>query len=425
MSAASGRPTPWISTTSSWTPSACSRILMTFGSITRKNSACISLVIDKDKTSYEALLALSAMLKVSSNAYKDERGYKFRLMNLYSSTVSFGAVRYGNKYLFNILLECPLDKFIESSFSSLESKVFKTYKDLIYKGFAHDEAKLMLVKGRMIRDNGDTTANPFFMALEGLRKNFFPEATFGYPPCGDNTRIMSLTFDDLEKALEAVRKADAYIGSVGFQKKGREFGKLFSIGEKAPEWKFDISVEDKVSDLSLIKDGITSSCIAIGYQIEAEQGNKGHALKNILSKVLSDDNSPLFQGLREEKGLTYGVDVSFPKGDKAMIVSSVIDAKNVDEFIKTTDKLLSTCAESITQERLDDIKKAIKTSIDDMFGEPTTYALALNKSVLNQSPSTADELMKLYDSITLDDVKDAIKSLKKVGSFTVNPSKEN
>lgn len=391
----------------------------------RKNSACISLVIDKDKTSYEALLALSVMLKVSSNAYKDERGYKLRLMNLYSSTVSFGAVRYGNKYLFNILLECPLDKFIESSFSSLESKVFKTYKDLIYKGFAHDEAKLMLVKGRMIRDNGDTTANPFFMALEGLRKNFFPEATFGYPPCGDNTRIMSLTFDDLEKALEAVRKADAYIGSVGFQKKGREFGKLFSIGEKAPEWKFDISVEDKVSDLSLIKDGITSSCIAIGYQVEAEQGNKGHALKKILSKVLSDDNSPLFQGLREEKGLTYGVDVSFPKGDKAMIVSSVIDAKNVDEFIKTTDKLLSTCAESITQERLDDIKKAIKTSIDDMFGEPTTYALALNKSVLNQSPSTADELMKLYDSITLDDVKDAIKSLKKVGSFTVNPSKEN
>lgn len=391
----------------------------------RKNSACISLVIDKDKTCYEALLALSVMLKVSSNAYKDERGYKLRLMNLYSSTVSFGAVRYGNKYLFNILLECPLDKFIESSFSSLESKVFKTYKDLIYKGFAHDEAKLMLVKGRMIRDNGDTTANPFFMALEGLRKNFFPEATFGYPPCGDNTRIMSLTFDDLEKALEAVRKADAYIGSVGFQKKGREFGKLFSIGEKAPEWKFDISVEDKVSDLSLIKDGITSSCIAIGYQMEAEQGNKGHALKNILSKVLSDDNSPLFQGLREEKGLTYGVDVSFPKGDKAMIVSSVIDAKNVDEFIKTTDKLLSTCAESITQERLDDIKKAIKTSIDDMFGEPTTYALALNKSVLNQSPSTADELMKLYDSITLDDVKDAIKSLKKVGSFTVNPSKEN
>lgn len=391
----------------------------------RKNSACISLVIDKDKTSYEALLALSVMLKVSSNAYKDERGYKLRLMNLYSSTVSFGAVRYGNKYLFNILLECPLDRFIESSFSSLESKVFKTYKDLIYKGFAHDEAKLMLVKGRMIRDNGDTTANPFFMALEGLRKNFFPEATFGYPPCGDNTRIMSLTFDDLEKALEAVRKADAYIGSVGFQKKGREFGKLFSIGEKAPEWKFDISVEDKVSDLSLIKDGITSSCIAIGYQIEAEQGNKGHALKNILSKVLSDDNSPLFQGLREEKGLTYGVDVSFPKGDKVMIVSSVIDAKNVDEFIKTTDQLLSTCAESITQERLDDIKKAIKTSIDDMFGEPTTYALALNKSVLNQSPSTADELMKLYDSITLGDVKDAIKSLKKVGSFTVNPSKEN
>lgn len=391
----------------------------------RKNSACISLVIDKDKTSYEALLALSVMLKVSSNAYKDERGYKLRLMNLYSSTVSFGAVRYGNKYLFNILLECPLDKFIESSFSSLESKVFKTYKDLIYKGFAHDEAKLMLVKGRMIRDNGDTTANPFFMALEGLRKNFFPEATFGYPPCGDNTRIMSLTFDDLEKALEAVRKADAYIGSVGFQKKGREFGKLFSIGEKAPEWKFDISVEDTVSDLSLIKDGITSSCIAIGYQIEAEQGNKGHALKNILSKVLSDDNSPLFQGLREEKGLTYGVDVSFPKGDKAMIVSSVIDAKNVNEFIKTTDQLLSTCAESITQERLDDIKKAIKTSIDDMFGEPTTYALALNKSVLNQSPSTADELMKLYDSITLGDVKDAIKSLKKVGSFTINPSKEN
>lgn len=391
----------------------------------RKNSACISLVIDKDKTSYEALLALSIMLKVSSNAYKDERGYKLRLMNLYSSTVSFGAVRYGNKYLFNILLECPLDKFIESSFSSLESKVFKTYKDLIYKGFAHDEAKLMLVKGRMIRDNGDTTANPFFMALEGLRKNFFPEATFGYPPCGDNTRIMSLTFDDLEKALEAVRKADAYIGSVGFQKKGREFGKLFSIGEKAPEWKFDISVEDKVSDLSLIKDGITSSCIAIGYQIEAEQGNKGHALKNILSKVLSDDNSPLFLGLREEKGLTYGVDVSFPKGDKAMIVSSVIDAKNVNEFIKATDQLLSTCAESITQERLDDIKKAIKTSIDDMFGEPTTYALALNKSVLNQSPSTADELMKLYDSITLGDVKDAIKSLKKVGSFTINPSKEN
>lgn len=391
----------------------------------RKNSACISLVIDKDKTCYEALLALSVMLKVSSNAYKDERGYKLRLMNLYSSTVSFGAVRYGNKYLFNILLECPLDKYIESSFSSLESKVFKTYKDLIYKGFDHDEAKLMLVKGRMIRDNGDTTANPFFMALEGLRKNFFPEATFGYPPCGDNTRIMSLTFDDLEKALEAVRKADAYIGSVGFQKKGREFGKLFSIGEKAPEWKFDISVEDKVSDLSLIKNGITSSCIAIGYQIEAEQGNKGHALKNILSKVLSDDNSPLFQGLREEKGLTYGVDVSFPKGDKAMIVSSVIDAKNVEEFIKTTDKLLFTCAESITQERLDDIKKAIKTSIDDMFGEPTTYALALNKSVLNQSPSTADELMKLYDSITLDDVKDAIKSLKKVGSFTVNPSKEN
>lgn len=391
----------------------------------RKNSACISLIIDKDKTSYEALLALSVMLKVSSNAYKDERGYKLRLMNLYSSTVSFGAVRYGNKYLFNILLECPLDKFIESSFSSLESKVFKTYKDLIYKGFAHDEAKLMLVKGRMIRDNGDTTANPFFMALEGLRKNFFPEATFGYPPCGDNTRIMSLTFDDFEKALEAVREADAYIGSVGFQKKGREFGKLFNIGEKAPEWKFDISVEDKVSDLSLIKDGITSSCIAIGYQIEAEQGNKGHALKNILSKVLSDDNSPLFQGLREEKGLTYGVDVSFPKGDKAMIVSSVIDAKNVDEFIKTTDQLLSTCAESITQERLDDIKKAIKTSIDDMFGEPTTYALALNKSVLNQSPSSADELMKLYDSITLDDVKYAIKSLKKVGSFTINPSKEN
>lgn len=388
----------------------------------RNNAMIATLVIDKDKTSYEALAALSHMLLLASKTYKNERGLTLRMMNLYSSAIGFGVKRFKEKYFFDISMSCPIDRYVGVSFpTSLEAKVIKTCDNILKNGFEHDEVALMLAKGKMIRDNNNATGNPMFLAYEGLKKNFFPDSNIALSPNGDDTKILSLTFDDLEKALSVVRSSKAYVGCVGFQKKASMLSKLFDVATDMPFYQYDIQVKATKKDLSLIKDNITSSSLVIGYTLKMIDGPRGDILAMLTEKLLSDDNSPLFLGLREERGLTYGVEVSLPDEHKAMLVSMILDKKNVSSAIKASDSILAHCTDLITEERLEEVKKTTKSAIDSVFDSPSSYAYFLRTSLLKGYPSTKDEYVTLVESITLDEVKDVLKTIEKVGSFTVDP----
>lgn len=389
----------------------------------RSSALTATLVIDKDKTSYEALSALAVMLLLASKAYRDERGLVLRMMNLYSSSLSLSTKRYKDKYLFDISLSCPIDKYVGvNSLLSLEGKILKTCQKILADGFNHDEVALMLTKGKLVRDNNDATGNPMFLAYEGLKNNFFPNANFASYPNGDNSRILALTFEDLEKALEVVRSSKAYVGCVGFQRKAKSLSSIFNLADGMPVYDYDVDQSKKCADLSMTKDVITSSYLVIGYSLSLDEGYKGDIEAMLLERLLCDDSSPLFLGLREERGLTYGVDVTFPSEHKSMIVSMVLDRQNVAPAIKATEEILKSSDDKFTQERLDQVKKTMKSGVDAMFDSPMSYSHFLKGSLMNGYPSTKDEYVASIDAITLDEIKEKVKGMRKVGSFSVDPS---
>lgn len=390
----------------------------------RSNALVAALVCDSKDISYEALSGLALMLKLASKSYKDEHGLTIKLMNLCDSILAFGSYRYLDKFVFEINIGCPVDKYVGVVFPSLQGRILSTYSKIIKNGFLDDKVALTLTQGKLLRENADYESDPSWLSLDGLKKNFLPDINFGFLPNGNDAKIKSLSFEELNKALEVVRKAKAYVGCVGFEKKGGKLHSLFNLASDP------LIMDDKevncadVKDISLIKDGITSSAVAIGYGISLPKGNKGLIMRSLLSKLLCDDSSPLFLGLREERGLTYGVRAIFPDGAGCLIVSMTLDKENASSSIKVTDSILSEVADKIDEKRLSEVNKTMTTALEGTLDNPYGYANFLTSSLVAGLPTTVEGYQKLIDSITLEDVKDALKTIKKAGSFTVNPSEE-
>lgn len=390
----------------------------------RSNALVATYVCDPKDVSYEALSGLSLMLKLASKAYKDEHGFLIRMMDLCDSALNFSAFRFLDKYIFEVTISCPVDKYVGNVFPSLQGKILDTYAKVLTKGFLEDKVSLTLTQGKLLRENADYENDPSWLCLDGLKKNFFPGINFGFLPNGNDTKIKSLTFEDLHKALQVVKKAKAYVGVVGFEKKGSRIHKLFSLEDGPLTFESQNVMNDKPQDLRLVKDGITSSAVAIGYAIDLPMGTKGMLMRPILRNLLSDDSSPLFLGLREERGLTYGVRTLFPEEASLLVVSMTLDKENAQASIVASDQILSSVADKITEERLEEVKRTLSTALEGSLDSPFGFANFLVSSLMVGLPTNVEDYIKLVNSLTLGEIKEVLASIRKCGSFTVDPSEE-
>lgn len=387
-------------------------------------SSCLvaTSLFDREELCYEAAQAVSEVLSLSSRAYQSERGLLLRLMNLCGSSLSFSPDRLWGKVAFRIVLHCPKDAAVGRFFPSLESQLLSTFSKIWRKGFREDEISLTLAKGKLLRENRDAANDPSWIALEGLRKNFFPEADFGRLPNGDEERIKTLSFDDLKKALDALRKGRFYLGCVGFEKRAGRIARLFPLAEEeASSFPAFPRLRGPAKDLTLLKEGITSSSVAIAYSLALPEGPKGEAMRRILERLLTDDASPLFLGLREERGLTYGVSAHFPRGCGAMVVSTTFDKGKESAVIQASDTILSRVAKNVDEARLKEVKTSYRSGLYATLDDSLELASFLSGSLVKGLPDTPEGMVELIEGISLGEVKNAFSSIEKVGSFSTVP----
>lgn len=388
----------------------------------RVNGAIIRIVLDEGvDTSKEALRALAMMLKLSSKAYKDERGLLLRLMDLYSSNVYFSEASCYGRLGFEVSFACPVDKYVGVTFPSLQGRIIDTCKKILDGGFEHDEASLMLVKGKLLRDNLDIEGDSVNVAKRNFVKTFTPDLSSAFSGNGDEARIKSLTFDDLEKALAIVKKSKAYVGCVGFEKYGRDIGGMFPLSDEPFTKKKKVEIVQRGKDLTLEKSNITTSAVVVGYETKPLEEDKYLPGISMIESLLTNDTSALFQNLREKKGLTYGVDVDLITRANLMMIQVSTEPKNVQAVLQTIDDTISNIEQTIDEAKLEEIKEEKRIAMERTFGNPISMARLSVSSLMHGVEPTKECVLSLIESLTLDDVKDLFRSFKRIGSFTVNP----
>ena len=131
------------------------------------------------------------------------------------------------------------------------------------------------------------------------------------------------------------------------------------------------------------------------------------------SGVLGSMGSRLFQ-LREQSGLFYRINGSLIAGSGEqpgmVLVKTIVSLDRLAEAEKVIKHVIATTADSITQEELEDAKRAVINSLVDCFASNASMAqifLFLDK--YGFPANFFDERAKALNNVKLDDIRTAVK----------------
>ncbi len=131
-------------------------------------------------------------------------------------------------------------------------------------------------------------------------------------------------------------------------------------------------------------------------------------------------NSPLYQEVREKKGLVYYVSLSTDRFYKNGVnfFSTLTSNKNVDEVISTTEEVFSNPDKYLTKERFDIVKESFK--IRFKMNEINRFS-NVSKWISPQEWNVSD----IINDITLDKVKSVYKKNFDFSKWKVSVDKKD
>lgn len=238
--------------------------------------------------------------------------------------------------------------------------------------------------------------------------NYFNEIAFGsvinnirkkynnYSVIGDAKDIANFTYADSQNIFNTFFKHPTNIIEVGRDKSDFSFVEYNDVPLTKKHLKYgNYNNEEEIipySETNSVVIATTTKCIT----------KKDYPYLMILNTILSDGlNSPLYQELREKRGLVYGIMPYNMRcvNDTVFMYVAMTTKANAEEVLSIMKNIFTNLDEYVTHSRFSDVINSykIQKDIDNIF----KYK---NPQMINKGLPTNFKTKKQLDAVTLDEV---------------------
>ena len=384
----------------------------------------IVFVSDLSLESLTYLNLLSYVLLDSTKTYKTNKEFLRKLEFLYDSKINISTTRVGNSLLTSLSIDYASSLFSDET----EEEIIKLAFDVINNPLAaynsFDEEVTNKCKRKALNDilllNDDKKGNALINALKKT------DDIRGMNIYGNVDILNSITEKKLFKFynnfLENSLKNIYYIGNKNekvIKKLIQKYQKFNSIQTK----KFDLFLDDDLSKMRLknykgspINGEVKIVQIYSFSPLSEFEANYVVPVFNSLLAAGSQD-SLVFKKLRENEGMTYGIDSFYQKYDKILILNTMCKEKNY----KLALRIIKSCIDDIkrskfSSETLDSAKNLLLTSYNFIYDD---LGAILENYVFNTifNVSSLDEKKENVTKVTKKDVVNVAKKIKLVVNY--------
>ena len=381
---------------------------------TDKFKSCIINVIFRNNLDDPNVLAhlnmLKSILVQTNKTYKTRRELVIKCEELYNASFHAGVHRLGNSYELDLGTEFInpyyvkekdyLDNILEFNFDMINNPDVK-----------NDEFNLKMfnvVKERLILASQSI--------IESGPKYSIKRAFFNMDPDSLSSKYMEkedyekITPTNLYKTYKQIINnsiCDIYvIGDMDMDEVSEKIKKYFNL-KMVKNHNFDLYTENKKrKKVKVVKEysNYVQANLVMGYNIDSLNEKERIAFRFFIEIFGGGMNSKLYQTLREQNSLCYGVRPIYYKYDNLMFVHVSFDEENYDKTVK----LINSCMKDmksgkITEEEFERAKKSLQFSFKLSKDSITSIMDNYIFHNLGEVPILEDYEAKLCD-ITIDDV---------------------
>lgn len=376
--------------------------------------------VNKENIFYKSML--TDILSDCSNDYANRKEVVIRLEELYEASFYGTTSKLGgvvdNIFVYNFINP----KYIKEK-NYLKEAVTLLF-DMIEKpkvnNKAFDKKMFEVVKTRAIRDVESVSENPVKLSINNALKTMDSESLTSVPVMGTIEDIENATSENLYKEYKNMINnsyCDVYvIGDIDFDEVYKIITSKFKINTIKSS-RMVLNLENKVKNKSLVKDD-KSEFVQSNTSIICNLDNLSDVEKNITVQVYNyifgsgGLNSKLYQKVREENSLCYGIYSLYLKYDSLLIIEVSLDESNRKKAIKLIKSCLKEMEKGkISTEELEDAKLNLLSSLK--MAKDNNVAI-LNNYIFSKIDNlpTIEERMDALKEVTVSDIKAIAKKVK-------------
>jgi len=249
---------------------------------------------------------------------------------------------------------------------------------------------------------------------ETFNKNFYTNY-YKNPIIGNEESIKSISLEDLRRFHDTFYKPENMVISCSSSKKRDETLSLLEKYFYTNDDKFERILEQEKSSFKksnkvfVNRKELEQSSVFVGYPTLPLSFKKSTAL-TLMSMILGGGmDSRLFQKVREEHNLVYGISSSYSADFKngSFIVSFSTRHQNIEKAFSIIDEEINKIVTELsTDEELQRAKNKLKTSLYASWEDQQHLAfMKISKFFMRGKVPTLSSIIKKIDSVTTDDVK--------------------
>lgn len=364
--------------------------------------------------------ALFEMLTENSKNYKTKRELNLKEEELYNTIVYAESTKLGNEIISSINLEFLNPKYTDDDYLS---EAIKLPFDLLFnpnvtdKKF--DEDTLVTVKQRLLSELASIQENPQKKAIVNALKTMDPKSISAKNLIGDLDEINDITTTKLYQEYLYILEHDYVdifiIGDL-------DCDKVINIINAEANFRtiknHDISlfinnkVKSKVSEKKEVSTDYQSQIVYIYNTVNLDEYERKYVMP-IYNMILGGGSleTKLSQNLRGKNSLCYGVQSIYNKYDNLLIITTSVDASNVDLAKKLISSSVKSMKDKVTDE---EVKHAISSSISSI-NMAYDYPNRVIANYLFNYMAELDPMetrIEKYKKVTKEEVTKIVKKIK-------------
>lgn len=360
------------------------------------------------------------LLVESSNKYPTKRDLVLKQELLYNASLYSVSNRIGNQIITSIVMDFLNPKYTKDNYLA---EAIRLPFELIFNPLVNNNEfngqTLENIKTRTIADIKSLYEQPSKLAIKNALKNFDENSISSIDINGTIDSITTISSTSIYKTYLDILKhdyVDIYV--IGDFDENKIVDEIVKNAQFNTIKKHELSLEIKNKTRSknqLVKEksSFLQSHIVYIYNINNLNDYERKYVFNLYNNILGGSalESKLYQKLRGENSLCYGISSIYQKYDNLLIIYTSVDPNNVNKAQKLIEQTINEMINNITEDDLNIAKDAIISSINmslDMPGRIIDQYFFHNISDLD----LIDERISQYKTVSLKDIKIVAKKIK-------------
>ncbi len=368
---------------------------------------------------------LLKLLSTKTKKYPSRKELKTYLQNLYDMKIKSYVASYGETFSFSIGVN-SLNKRYTLNNENLLEKQFEVLNEVLYNPLASgtsfendyfNEMKNDYKEGLIDAENyKEVVVKKKINQILGDNNKMF-EMTEGYLD-----KLKDLTNEEVYAKYEAMNdmcKAIIVIGDIDFDEVETYASKYLSVKASRCHNKYIYKNEMKKYDDYSFDSKFSQSSIGVLFDIDVYFNDKLYYPTCVFMEMF---NYYLFKIVREEHNFCYSIYASYMSSRGLCLLQSNIESKNYEMTLKLINDIHEDLKVNIDEKVLDICKKKVINGIKKEEDSPLKMVTREHfKDLYNLKDN--DEVIKILENITGEEIKEAASKLEKKFSVIVKEGK--